>query len=65
MDSLDSKDIIRAGIAGVLGFVLAFYVMKLEFDDSLKVAGITATARLGSTVIAQRLHEGGGWCISI
>lgn len=65
MDSLDTKDIIRAGIAGALGFVLAFYVMKLEMDDSFKVAGITATAQLGAKVIGQKLHEGGGWCISI
>lgn len=65
MDSLDSTDIMVAGLAGGIGFVLAFYVMKLDLDDALKVAGISATGMVGAKVIAQRLHEGEGWTISI
>lgn len=65
MDSLDMTDIFIGGVAGAIGFTLAFYLMRLELEDSLKVGGISATAFMGAKVVVQKIHEGGGWSIPL
>lgn len=47
VDSIRGADVIRAGFAGVLGFIIANYLQKLMFSDALYVGGIVFVSVLG------------------
>jgi uncharacterized protein YraI len=48
LDSLALSDVVRAGFAGGVGFVLANYVQKLVFSESLIVGGIVFVSALAA-----------------
>lgn len=51
LESLAVSDVIRAGFAGLVGFLIGNYVQKLVFTESLYVGGICFIASLASEYI--------------
>lgn len=56
MDPVQMKDLAYAGVAGLIAWVIARYVMGVEFIDSIEIAGVAALAELACRPLVDTIN---------